>query len=610
MKTYILGLSCYFHDSAAALLCDGEIVAAAQEERFTRIKQDPSFPENAVKFCLNTAGITLDQVSRIFYYENPTEKFKRIMSTAVTSGWSGVRSLFFHVPGWLTNKLYVRKKLTKALGFANTPVPEITYINHHHSHAASAFFPSPFEKALVLCIDGVGEWDTTTAWVGEGSKLTKLWQTRFPHSLGLIYSAFTFYCGFKVDSGEYKLMGLAPYGRPVYADMIKKHLIQVQPDGSFEMDMSYFDYATGDQMTSEKFHDLFGGPPRDAESELTERQFNLASSIQAVLEEVVLLTARYWQKKTGLENLCLAGGVALNCVANGKLAQAGIFKNIWVQPASGDSGGSLGAALSGWYGHVGAPRIPDAGDSMKGSYLGTRYTREEILHYLNEQGAVFTELTEDKLCAEVAGILAQGNVTGWFQGRMEFGPRSLGARSILGDARNRQMQTVMNLKIKNRESFRPFAPVVLEEHAKDWFSVKTKSPYMLFVHPVANSKLTPPGPGAVQVSGLGKLNQIRSQIPAVTHVDNSARLQTVDGSHNPLFFSLLNAFHARTGCPVLVNTSFNVRGEPIVESPKDAYVCFMRTSMDYLVLGNFLLRKQDQPDWEEKIDWKKHYPLD
>ncbi|AKL41523.1 TPA: carbamoyltransferase [Serratia marcescens] len=610
MKTYILGLSCFFHDSAATLLCDGEIIAAAQEERFTRIKQDPSFPENAVKFCLNSAGVTLCQISQIFYYENPEEKFNRIMSTAVTSGWSGVKSLFFHVPGWLTDKIHVKKKIRKALSFAGTAVPEITYINHHHSHAASAFFPSPFEEALVLCIDGVGEWDTTTAWKGKGNTLTKLWETRFPHSLGLLYSAFTFYCGFKVDSGEYKLMGLAPYGRPIYADIIKKHLIHIQSDGSYEMDMSYFDYATGDQMTSEKFHDLFDGPPRIGESELTEREFNLASSVQSVLEEIVLLTARHWQKETGAENLCLAGGVALNCVANGKLAEAGIFKHIWAQPASGDSGGSLGAALSGWYEHRGAQRIPEPEDSMKGSYLGTEYKREDILHFLTEQGAVFTELSEDELCAEVADILSRGNVTGWFQGRMEFGPRSLGARSILGDARNHQMQTVMNLKIKNRESFRPFAPVVLVEHAKEWFNLKAASPYMLFVYPVADSKLTPAEPDSQPVVGLEKLNQIRSQIPAVTHVDNSARLQTVDGQFNPLFYQLINVFHERTGCPVLVNTSFNVRGEPIVESPKDAFVCFMRTSMDYLVLGNFLLRKQEQPNWEEKIDWKKHYPLD
>ncbi|ADU72827.1 carbamoyltransferase [Pantoea sp. At-9b] len=610
MKTYILGLSCFFHDSAAALLCDGEIVAAAQEERFTRIKQDCSFPENAVKFCLQMAGITLAQVSEIFYYENPEKKFNRIMSTATTSGWSGVKSLFLHVPGWLTDKIHVRKKLRKALSFCGTSVPEITYIDHHRSHAASAFFPSPYEKALVICIDGVGEWDTTTVWEGDGNRLTKHWEIRFPHSLGLLYSAFTFYCGFKVDSGEYKLMGLAPYGSPVYVDLIKKHLIQVNPDGSFEMDMSFFDYATGDQMTSNKFHELFGGPPRMAESELTEREFNLAASVQSVLEEVVLLMARNWQTKTGATNLCLAGGVALNCVANGKLAESGIFKNIWVQPASGDSGGSLGAALSGWYEHGNAVRMPEPEDSMKGSYLGSDYTRDELLAFLTERGAVFTELPDEKLCAEVARILANGNVTGWFQGRMEFGPRSLGARSILGDARNRQMQTVMNLKIKNRESFRPFAPAVLEEYAQEWFRAKAQSPYMLFVCPVAEAKRIPTQPDTPRATGLERLNQVRSQIPAVTHVDNSARLQTVNGRYNPLFFRLLSAFHARTGCPVLVNTSFNVRGEPIVESPENAWVCFMRTSMDYLVLGNFVLRKQDQPAWEEQTDWKEHYPLD
>lgn len=610
MKHYILGLSCYFHDSAAALICDGEIVAAAQEERFTRIKQDKNFPVHAIKFCLEFANIKLSQVSEIFYYENPEDKFNRVLSTALTSGWPGIKSLLFHIPGWLIDKRNVRKKLTRELRFFGATTPNITYVNHHHSHAASAFFPSPFEKALVLCIDGVGEWDTTTAWEGNGNKLIKLWETRFPHSLGLLYSAFTFYCGFKVDSGEYKLMGLAPYGRPVYASQIKQHLIHVRDDGSYEMDMTYFDYATGDQMTSEKFHALFGGPPRLPESELTEREFNLAASVQAVLEEIVLLTAKHWQSKTGAENLCLAGGVALNCVANGKIAEAGIFKRIWVQPASGDSGGSLGAALSGWYEHVDASRKPDPCDSMKGSYLGTSYTREAIVHFLREQNAVFTELPEDVLCTEVASLLTQGNVIGWFQGRMEFGPRSLGARSILGDARNSQMQTVMNLKIKNRESFRPFAPVVLEEFAHEWFAIKDKSPYMLFVYPVADTKLIATKPHMQTVSGLNRLNQIRSLIPAVTHVDNSARLQTVDGKYNPRLYKLLTSFHEKTDCPVLVNTSFNVRGEPIVESPKDAYTCFMRTSMDYLILGDFILCKQDQPRWEEQIDWKKHYPLD
>ena len=610
MKTYILGLSCYYHDSAAALICDGEIIAAAQEERFTRVKQDSSFPENAVKFCLNYADITLGQVSQVFYYENPEEKFKRIMSTAVNFGVSGLKTLFTDGPAWLTDKLYVKKKLRKSLGFISERVPEIFYVNHHHSHAASAFFPSPFDEALVLCIDGVGEWDTTTAWSGKGNQITKLWETRFPHSIGLLYSAFTFYCGFKVDSGEYKLMGLAPYGKPIYADLIKKHLINVKPDGSYEMDMSYFDYATGDQMTSERFHSLFGGPPRVGESELTEREFNLASSVQAVLEEIVLLTARHWQKKTGAKNLCLAGGVALNCVANGKIAEAAIFENIWVQPASGDSGGSLGAALSGWYEHLGKQRRPIPEDSMKGSYLGTEYNREDIIQFLSEQGAVFTELEKDELSEKVADILSKGNVIGWFQGRMEFGPRSLGARSILGDARNQQMQTVMNLKIKNRESFRPFAPVVLKEYATEWFELKAESPYMLFVHPVSKSKLIEQDSRELEVKGLKKLNQIRSSIPAVTHVDNSARLQTVDGRFNPLFHKLLSDFHKKTDCPVLVNTSFNVRGEPIVESPRDAFVCFMRTSMDYLVLGDFLLHKLDQPDWEEQIDWKKHYPLD
>lgn len=610
MNTYILGLSCYFHDSAATLICDGDIIAAAQEERFTRLKQDKQFPRHAVEFCLKFAGITLDQVTSVFYYENPEEKFNRVLSTAVNNGLSGLKSLFRDVPGWLTDKRYVKRKLTKELLSFSKHVPDIGYINHHRSHAASAFFPSPFERALVLCIDGVGEWDTTTAWEGDENKLSKIWGTRFPHSLGLLYSAFTYYCGFKVDSGEYKLMGLAPYGEPVYFDLIMNHLISVDDNGSFTLDMAYFDYATGDQMTSSQFDALFGGPRRVPESELTAREFNLAASVQAVLEEVVLRIASYWQKQTNARNLCLAGGVALNCVANGKLAEANIFDKIWVQPASGDSGGSLGAALSGWHEERGEKRRVNPGDSMKGSYLGSSYTCAEIEAFLRSQSAVFTELPPEKLCNDVAEILSRGNVVGWYQGRMEFGPRSLGARSILGDARNVRMQSIMNLKIKNRESFRPFAPVVLKQFAHEWFCNVVDSPYMLFVHSVNKQKhLCAEDIGEVK-EGIEKLNQVRSQIPAVTHVDYSARVQTVDGVHNPLFYRLLTAFNEQTGCPVLINTSFNVRGEPIVESPKDAYICFMRTSMDYLILGNYLLRKQDQPSWEEKIEWKKHYPLD
>ncbi len=610
MNTYILGLSCYFHDSAATLICNGEIIAAAHEERFTRLKQDKQFPRHAVEFCLKFAGITLDQVTTVFYYEDPKEKFNRVLSTAVSNGLSGLKSLFIHVPEWLMDKRYVKRKLARELLSFSQRIPDIEYISHHRSHAASAFFPSPFEKALVLCIDGVGEWDTATAWEGVGNKLSKIWETRFPHSLGLLYSAFTYYCGFKVDSGEYKLMGLAPYGKPVYYDLIMTHLISVDENGNFTMDMAYFDYATGDHMTSSQFDALFGGAPRVPESELTTREFNLAASIQAVLEEVILRIARYWRKKTGAQNLCLAGGVALNCVANGKLAEANIFDNIWVQPASGDSGGSLGAALSGWHEELGEKRQVNPGDSMKGSYLGSSYTDAEIKAFLHSQNAVFTELAQEKLCNDVAEILNRGNVVGWFQGRMEFGPRSLGARSILGDARNVQMQSVMNLKIKNRESFRPFAPAVLKQFAHEWFSHVDDSPYMLFVHSVSKQKQLHPEETGKAKEGIEKLNQVRSKIPAVTHVDYSARIQTVDGLHNPLFYELLTAFNEITGCPVLVNTSFNVRGEPIVESPQDAYICFMRTSMDYLVLGNYLLRKQEQPDWEGKIEWKKHYPPD
>lgn len=610
MKSYILGISCYYHDSAATLICDGEIIAAVQEERFTRIKQDKSFPRNSIDFCLKFANINLDDISMVLYYENPEEKFKRVLSTATKCGWSGLKSLVFDVPGWLTDKRHVKKKLTNELKTFGNKVPEINYIDHHKSHASSAFYPSPFEDSLVMCIDGVGEWDTTTVWSGKGNLLTKLSETRFPDSLGLLYSAFTFYCGFKVDSGEYKLMGLAPYGKPEYVELIKTHIIKIEEDGSYSMDMSYFDYEIGDQMTSEKFNTLFGGPPREPESEITEREFNLACSIQVVLEEAVLKLAKYWQKETSAKYLCLAGGVALNCVSNGKLADAKIFEDIWVQPASGDSGGSLGAALCGWYELKNMPRVVNSNDSMKGGYLGTNYSNDEIKVLLDVKKSVYEEFDDEKLCENVAELLAEGYIIGWYQGRMEFGPRSLGSRSILGDARNHKMQTIMNLKIKNRESFRPFAPVVLEEHASEWFNITRKSPYMLFVHQVSKEKLVDLDSGINEVKGLEQLNQIRSNIPAVTHVDNSARIQTVDGVENPLLYRLLNCFHKKTKCPVLVNTSFNVRGEPIVESPENAYTCFMRTSMDYLVLGNFILKKENQPNWEEEIDWKKHYPLD
>jgi len=602
MKTYILGLSCYSHDSSATLICDGEIIAAAQEERFTRIKLDKCFPRNAVAFCLRFAGISLCEVKKVFYYEDPEEKFKRIMSTAFASGWAGVRSLFFDIPTWLFDKLYVKRKLSNELkGFSST-IPCIEYISHHRSHAASAFFPAPFEKALVLCIDGVGEWDTTTAWKGEGGRLTKIWETRFPHSLGLLYSAFTHYCGFEVDADEYKLMGLAPYGEPIFYEQIMSHLIHVADDGSFTMDMDYFDYATGEKMTSPQFNALFGGPPRAPESELTQREFNLAASVQSVLEEVVLRLARHWQMQTGLKTLCLAGGVALNCVVNGRLARADIFERVWIQPASDDCGGSLGAALSGCYEVMGQKRVVNANDSMKGCYLGPAYSSDEIRLFLLSQQCEFTELTPQKLCSEVAEILSQGNVVGWFQGRMEFGPCSLGARSILGDARKAKMHSAINLKIKNRESLRPFAPAVLKQHAGEWFYAVKSSPYMLFAHPICKQKRLALTESQSTKSGIQKLCEVRSQIPAVTHVDCSARVQTVDGVYNPLFYQLLSAFNQQTGCPLLVNSSFNMCGEPIVESPQDAYRCFMRTAMDYLVLGNFLLSKRNQPHWQERAD--------
>ncbi|NVJ50520.1 MAG: carbamoyltransferase [Gammaproteobacteria bacterium] len=614
MDQYILGLSCFYHDSAAVVLKNGKIIAAAQEERFTRIKQDANFPINAIKFCLQTANIKLEQISGIYYYEEPNTKFSRIISTYLNFGLSGIKSFPSSVSSWLTKKLHVKNTIKTSLSSllnAGERCPEVHFIPHHESHAASAFYPSPFKEAAVLCIDGVGEWATTSAWLGRDNKLEKLWEIRFPHSLGLLYSAFTYFCGFKVDSGEYKLMGLAPYGEPKYYQTIIDNLIDIKSDGSFWLNMEYFDYAIGDTMTNDKFAQLFDGPKREPESELTNREFDLAASVQAVLEHVVYLLAKNIKQETGADHICLSGGVALNCVSNGKLEKKGLFKSVWAQPASGDSGGSLGAALCGWFSRQGNPRHSDGiNDQMLGGYLGSEYSDEQIEAYLNQQGAIYSRIESSKLAPTVANILAQGNVVGWFQGRMEFGPRALGGRSILGDPRCEKMQSTMNLKIKNRESFRPFAPSVLTEQAANWFDMDSDSPYMLFVHPVRHDKRIATSAGDDNKQGIEKLKVKRSEVPAITHVDYSARIQTVSKDRNSLYHDLISEFYKKTDCPIVVNTSFNVRGEPIVESPENAYTCFMRTAMDYLVLGSFVLDKTQQPNWEESIDWKKEFALD
>ncbi|MFE3721538.1 carbamoyltransferase family protein [Streptomyces cyaneofuscatus] len=612
MSDLILGVSAFYHDSAAALIADGVPVAAAQEERFTRRRHDPSFPSRAVAYCLDEQGVSLDDVSAVAYYEDPRLKFRRVLATFAGAAPTGFASFRDTLPAWLGpgGKLRtadtVRAELA-ALGRGR--VPDLSVRRHHESHAVSAFFPSPYESAAVLCIDGVGEWATTTLWHGRGTGLRPVSELRFPHSLGLLYSAFTYFCGFKVDSGEYKLMGLAPYGKPRYADLIREKLIDLKPDGSFRLDMRYFAYLRGQVMTGRGFEKLFGGPRRTSETPLTEREFDLAASVQAVTEEAVLRLARTARERTGESRLCMAGGVALNCVANGKVIDAGIFDEVWVQPAAGDAGGALGAAQAVAM-ERGARRdhVRTGHDAMSGSLLGPAYGDEEIAAYLDARSIPYRRLDSDTLAAQVADGLAQGKIVGWFQGRMEFGPRALGARSIIGDPRNPDMQSAMNLKIKFRESFRPFAPAVLAEDAKDYFDLPQESPYMLVVSQVAAAQRLEAQDGGA--SGLDLLKVRRSTIPAVTHVDHSARVQTVTGHSNPAYHRLLTAFKALTGCPVLVNTSFNVRGEPIVNSPQEAYTCFMRTDIDMLALGNFLLEKSDQPAWQEASDWRDEIPLD
>ena len=580
MAHTILGLSAYYHDSAAALLRDGAIVAAAQEERFSRARHDEGFPRQAIEYCLREAGISLREVDQVVFYDKPLLKFERLLETYLSFAPRGFKSFLASMPVWLKDKLYLKRELRRALAElgGSAHVPQLLFAEHHQSHAASAFFPSPFDEAVVLCMDGVGEWATTSAWRGHGNRLEPLWQIDFPHSLGLLYSAFTYYLGFRVNSGEYKVMGLAPYGEPKYVDLIQRHLIDVKEDGSFRLDMQYFDYCTGLTMVNERFCALFGAPPRQPESALTQREMDLAASLQAVTEEVVLRLAHGLQRDTGAKNLCLAGGVALNCVANGKLLRSGVFENIWAQPASGDAGGALGAAYAAHYLYrTGVPRVPVQPDAMQGAYLGPAFADDEAAAMLTALGARYERLDDAALVERVAALLAEGKVVGWFQGRMEFGPRALGARSILGDARSPAMQSQMNLKIKFRESFRPFAPVVLAERAGDYFGLDRDSPYMLFVADVQSARRRAVDPAT---SGFERLRQQHSDLPAVTHVDYSARVQTVRADTQPRLHALLAAFERQTGCAVLVNTSFNVRGEPIVCTPGDAWACFMGTDID------------------------------
>ncbi|MEU8520552.1 carbamoyltransferase [Streptomyces sp. NBC_01216] len=613
MPDLVLGLSAYYHDSAAALVADGAPLAAAQEERFSRRRHDSGFPARAVAYCLEEAGATLDDVSAVAYYEDPALKFRRVLSTFTAAAPRAYGSYARTLPDWLSWKRdatsEVRHRLEE-LGLGR--VPEIQARRHHESHAASAFFPSPYESAAVLCIDGVGEWATTTLWHGRGSRLDSLAEIRFPHSLGLLYSAFTYFCGFKVDSGEYKLMGLAPYGKPRFEQIIRERLIDIKPDGSFRLDMRYFEYLRGEVMTGPALEKLFGGPRRTPEGPLTEREFDLAASVQKVTEDVVLRLARTARERTGESRLCLAGGVALNCVANGRVIQEGVFDEVWIQPAAGDAGGALGAALAVAH-EAGAERshLGSGHDGMRGSLLGPAFDDDEIAAFLEREGIPHERLTPGRLAERVAEVLADEKIVGWFQGRMEFGPRALGARSILGDPRSPRMQSAMNLKIKFRESFRPFAPSVLDTDAKDYFDLPQESPYMLVVAPVAQAqRIADAETQAAGATGLDLLKVTRSTIPAVTHVDSSARVQTVSEHNNAPYHRLLEAFKDATGCAVLVNTSFNVRGEPIVNTPADAYTCFMRTDIDHLAMGSFLLSKSEQPQWREAGDWREEIPLD
>jgi len=608
VPSHILGLSAFYHDSAACLLRDGEIIAAAQEERFTRKKGDPSFPRHAVDYCLRAGGIGVEDLTHVGFYDKPLLKFERILETYLGIAPRGFTSFLMAGPLWIKDKLYLGRQLQEELGYKG----DILYAEHHESHAASAFFPSPFENAAILTMDGVGEWATASIGEGSGSDIRLLQELHWPDSIGLLYSALTYYLGFKVNSGEYKVMGLAPYGEPKYVSLILDELIDLKEDGSLRLNQKYFNYLGGLTMTNEAFDRLFGGPPRVPETNLVQRDLDLARSIQEVCEEAMLRMARTTHRLTGQKALCLAGGVALNCVGNGRILREGPFEQLWIQPASGDAGGALGVAQLIWHRQAkGARALPECGrDSMKGAYLGPEFSEEEIRRYLDSIGAKYHRMDREPLIQRAAEILADGCVVGWFSGRMEFGPRALGARSILGDPRNPLMQSQMNIKIKFREGFRPFAPSVLRERVAEWFELDTDSPYMLLVAPVRKDRRRATSAEEDSRWGIEKLKVQRSEIPAVTHVDFSARVQTVAREDNPEYHDLIRTFEQRTGCPVLVNTSFNVRGEPIVCTPADAYRCFMRTNIDYLVLWPYLLPKTEQPAWREEGDWRKEVPLD
>jgi len=614
MAVNILGISAYYHDSAAAIIRDGNIIAAAQEERFTRKKHDAGFPVNAIRYCLSAAELQLTDIDYLVFYDKPLLKFERLLETYLAYSPKGFRSFVSAMPVWLKEKLYLKailkKELSQNFNVKKSVLPKLLFNEHHRSHAASAFYPSPFERAAVLCLDGVGEWSTSTVWLGEGNKLIPQWEIDFPHSLGLLYSAFTYYTGFKVNSGEYKLMGLAPYGEPKYVDLIMENLLDVKQDGTFRQNMDYFDYATGLTMTNTRFDDLFDGPPRKPESDISQKEMDIAASIQKVTEEVVLKIANTIKQELDVDYLCMAGGVALNCVSNGRLLREGPFKDIWVQPAAGDAGGAVGAAFTVWHEYLENSRTPNNHDAMMGSYLGPSFNDEEIEHQLKAYDATYHKLDDAELLPKLAQMLDDGKVIGWSQGRMEFGPRALGGRTIIGDPRNQEMQSTMNLKIKYRESFRPFAPSVLVDKVSEWFEHDRASPYMLMVAPVRKDKRLAISDEQKKLFGIEKLKLPRSQIPAITHVDYSARLQTVNSETNPRYYALIKEFEERTGCPVIVNTSFNVRGEPIVCSPSDAYRCFMRTEMDVLVVENYLLLKEEQPEWKKDESWMEEFELD
>ncbi len=614
--TSILGVSAYYHDSAACLIQNGKIVAAAQEERFTRKKHDAGFPSHAVEYCLRQGGVGMRDVDYLVFYDKPFVKFERLLETYLSYAPKGLGSFLTAIPVWIKEKLFLRNLLEKAFRQVGSlekkeNLPPLLFGEHHESHAAAAFFPSPYEEAVVLCMDGVGEWATTSAWVGRGNQLTPLWEIPFPHSIGLLYSAFTYYTGFKVNSGEYKVMGLAPYGEPKYVKTILDNVVDVKPDGTFRLNMDYFDYCTGLRMTNNKFDAIFGGPPRQAESTLTQREMDLARSVQEVTEMVMLRLANSLHRETGLSNLCLSGGVALNCVGNGRVLREGPFSGLWIQPAAGDAGSALGAALNVHYSYLNQPReCQGPSDSMRGSYLGPRFSNEDIESRLQQLEARYEHVEDSDLYRRVAEYLAEGKVIGWLQGHMEFGPRALGGRSILGDPRSEKMQSVMNLKIKYRESFRPFAPSVLRERVSEYFEMDTDSPYMLLVAPVAEKRRLAVQPDQQKLWGIDLLNVPKSDIPAVTHVDYSARVQTVSPDTNPRYYQLLQEFEKQTGCAVLINTSFNVRGEPIVCTPEDAYRCFMRTEMDVLVLENCLVLKEHQKPVPKDETWMKEFELD